>query len=691
MTRCWIFNGLVGAALLIPVELGCLRGLSLPLVCTVTSLLLGLGMLCGAILGMQEAVVMHLGLGPWQAAAVRAVAAVLPLALVSRTLFDGGFASTLAIAPTAPYWMPLGGFVCLMLALRLAHPWVMTSRRRRVAAALLVALLVLLEWANRTLYPSEYRDVHALLVLASVVTSALAVHLGARRLRRVAPARKHSLGMVAAAMVLSTGCALGLRYGLHNEQVRWALATSRTHSRQIARVLRVVGEAASEEEAGRAAAQEGQACQGTASDDPSGACAAPDESCCPPEATNWMQAQAVQALLRQGRTQHLLLLSVDALRADVLAAPDAEREFPHLIGLLRSARHFRRAFAPSAGTDVSLASLLTGNINPFVPVDQTLIEGAAAAGRRTHAVLPHEVLRWAGQTLLTRGLHSFDRVITDPLQQDVGSHTTSSATTDLGLAFLDQHAAELAHRPFWLWLHYFDVHEHDQIEKDDPALHRVLGGRPHGRAQKYRALVKVVDQEIGRLLAALQDRGLWERTMVVLLSDHGESLGEDPRFPDNHGHYVYNALVHVPVAIRLPGVGPAMVDEPISLIDLTPTILSLIGAPPGQAGDGRSLLPYLVDEPPPGAPPRRPIVMNESEQYALLLWPHKLLVRPADRLVELYDLEADFQERHDLSGTHGHKVRELKRLYQRQPRVPMDRSARARQLRELAAQPPPRR
>jgi arylsulfatase A-like enzyme len=125
----------------------------------------------------------------------------------------------------------------------------------------------------------------------------------------------------------------------------------------------------------------------------------------------------------------------------------------------------------------------------------------------------------------------------------------------------------------------------------------------------------------------------------------------------------------------------------VSLIDLMPTLVGMAGGETPRGVDAATLLPMLVGEA-PAALGQRPLVINESEQYAVLQWPHKLLVRPAEHLVELYDLGADFQERHDLSGTQGHRVRELKRLYRHFPKVQMDRSARGRQQRELIAQPP---
>jgi choline-sulfatase len=374
-------------------------------------------------------------------------------------------------------------------------------------------------------------------------------------------------------------------------------------------------------------------------------------------------------VLERTKTMNLLVISVDALRADQLAHDAAGRgEFPHLAGLLDRSVWFEHAFAPAAGTDISLTTFVTGRWNPFQPITTTLPEALAGRGRLTHANLPREVLRYVPETLLTRGLSSFDRIITDSGKRDVGDRITSGETTDKALAFLDRAGGNR----FALWAHYFDVHEHLQLKKP------------------YRELVAIVDAEVGRLLAELERRRLADETIVVLFSDHGESMGEDPRLPDNHGLVVYQALVHVPVAFHIPGV-PARVDPaPVSLVDLAPTVLSLLG----DAGaitpvDGVDLVPELLDAPAELRRRDRALVMNEQDQWGVVVWPLKLLVRPKDDLTELYDLSTDPTEKHDLAASRPDDVKALRARYGEFPAVPMDRTQKGRRWREGQAQPPP--
>jgi arylsulfatase A-like enzyme len=383
---------------------------------------------------------------------------------------------------------------------------------------------------------------------------------------------------------------------------------------------------------------------------------------------------------------NLLVVSVDALRADVLTdTPDHRAELPHLFALRGEARTFSRAVAPAAGTDLSISGLLTGRVDPFVP-DAVPLAAALAAHRPAYAVIPSEVIRYVGEAILTRDLVRWDRLVNDKFERDVGSYTTSRRTTTLGLAHLERHRQERPGQPWLLWLHYFDVHEHDEVDDGDRHVQRLRTTTgPLSRPERYRLLVRLVDEQLGQLRQALVDAGEWDRTVVLLASDHGEGLGEHPRLPDNHGRFLYNALVHVPLWLRVPGVAPRVIDVPVSLLDAYPTVLELFGVSPGPS-DGDSLLPLLVDDAPPSLVDRsRPLPLNESDQFGVVAWPWKLLVRREDNLAELYDLAADFDEATDLAEREPAKVDELLELYAALPAVEIDRTTKGRRARERVA------
>jgi arylsulfatase A-like enzyme len=342
--------------------------------------------------------------------------------------------------------------------------------------------------------------------------------------------------------------------------------------------------------------------------------------------------------------------------------------------------------APAAGTDISLTTFVTGRWNPFQPIPTTLIEAMQATGRTTGATFPREVLRYVPELLLTRGADHVERLVSDGGKRDVGDHVTAGETTDLAIELLD--AAGTA-KPWFVWAHYFDVHEHLQLPAPKRLIDKLTDRGATKVALGYRALLRGIDDEIGRLLDDVERRGLTSRTIIVLFADHGESLGEDPRLPDNHGLVVYAPLTRVPLAIALPGVAARVDLEPVSLVDLAPTLLELVGAPDAMSDlDGVSLVPSLLGAPAELQRHDRALVMNEQEQWGVVEWPWKLMVRPKDNLTELYDLEADPGERHDLAATHPEQVRALRARYGEFPVVPMDRTRAGRKWREAQARRP---
>lgn len=670
------------------------------LVATV-GLLLGLGLAIGLLMLASEVLVARLGLaGPW-AAVPRAAVALLVLIPVGGTLFDGARASTLPGASSAPLWFPASGVLALGLAVAIGQRllagtrWLSPARARIVLATLVVAFVAVTELANRRMYRTEYPDLHLLLIVSAVAGVSVALRIAAGDRLSLRGRRgwviRGGLSALVVALVLIT-----LHAGLGTEADRWVVATRGTHTRHLAAIARTLldrdgdgyatvlgGDDCDDGDARRYPNARDVAGNGL-DEDCDGADAVPIEAPRPHERLAALRdSEAARALRARLEGANLLLISVDALRADIVAdsSPDAH---PTISGLLARSRWFINAVAPSSGTDVSVSSLLTGRIDPFVPIERTLFEALHQEGRATHAVLPSEVLRWAPETLLTRGVDGVDRIVNDRFRENVGNYTTSVETTERALAFLDRTDPV---QPFALWVHYFDVHEHAQVDAADLELRKQREGKGRSKTErKYRALLELVDQQLARVLARLTERGLADRTVIVFFSDHGESLGEDPRLPGNHGLYVYRALTAVPFAIHVPGVSPARIDEPVTLIDLRPTLEDLLGLEPAARNDGRSLFPHLLPEP-AGATlyPDRVLVLNESDQWGVIEWPLKLMVRPRDNLIELYDLAADPDERNNLAGAQPDTVRRLKQRYDQFDRVSFDRSKKGRRWREAQA------
>jgi choline-sulfatase len=132
--------------------------------------------------------------------------------------------------------------------------------------------------------------------------------------------------------------------------------------------------------------------------------------------------------------------------------------------------------------------------------------------------------------------------------------------------------------PFFLWVHLYDPH-YPYIPP--PPYSSIYRNRP------YDGEIAFADAQVGRLLAALKEQGLFDRTLVVIAGDHGEGLGEHGE--KTHGFFIYNSTLHVPLIIEGANLKPRVVQEPVSLVDVMPTILQALAIPVPDSVQGRSL------------------------------------------------------------------------------------------------------
>jgi len=334
--------------------------------------------------------------------------------------------------------------------------------------------------------------------------------------------------------------------------------------------------------------------------------------------------------------RRVLLLTVDTLRADhVSSERHALPTTPFLDGLLAEGQVFARAATPVPRTTPALASLLTGAYphttrvrtlsDPLAEEVVSVAELFRARGYRTLAVVSNHVLR--PQRGLTRGFEVYDYA---------GDARDAEATTRAALA----HLAEVeADEPVFLWVHYIDPHvpyapPPDLARAFDPGYEGRyalrFGGEPGATGPRafpadlskreaiYRnPLPEPVNEHIRRLYAAdvrrtddaiavlfegiRAGRGPWS---TIFTADHGESLGEHQYWWE-HGDYVWNPTVHVPLAFVLPEDDPlhgAAHHAPwVSLVDVMPTLVDLYDLPlPYDLSyevEGRSLAPALAGAP----------------------------------------------------------------------------------------------
>ena len=389
------------------------------------------------------------------------------------------------------------------------------------------------------------------------------------------------------------------------------------------------------------------------------------------------------------RRPPVFLVLVDTLRADHLSVYGYDKPTsPHLDGLAADGVVHTRAFAPAPWTRPSCGALLSSRHPPEIglrglrsrlPTDVPILpqflraEGYATAGIVSSVHISAQYgfdkgwdrldigtsyLRWTGVTRALRRLRLLPRSDTYPRYD-------AAELTDRAIAWLDARPDD--DRPPFLYLHYSDPHEpYAPLSEADrwrefageaaqaltvPPSGPPRSGRRHSPAEadalvaRYDAEIAYFDHHLGRFLAALEARGLYDAALVIVTSDHGEEFAEHGGYA--HAHSLYNELLHVPLVIKYPAgvLAPAgATAEVAGLIDVVPTIRDVLGAAwPAAEFRGRSLLA--------GGGPERLLYADNAEPAlrALTGSRDKLIQRldPNGGVVEerYYALDSDFGER----------------------------------------------
>jgi arylsulfatase A-like enzyme/Tfp pilus assembly protein PilF len=365
------------------------------------------------------------------------------------------------------------------------------------------------------------------------------------------------------------------------------------------------------------------------------------------------------------RRDNVLLITLDTTRADHLGCYGWSRaRTPHFDRLAAEGVRFEHAFASAPITLPSHASILTGLYPPAHGVRnngnfylaerfQTLATLLHGQGYRTAAFVSSFILdRRYG---LARGFDVYDDRIegAQPGVISLGAERRGDRTSHALSLWLESYAAAPS-APFFAWLHLYDPHE---PYRPPPPFRDLFADAPYdGEIAFDDAIVASILDKLGRL-------GLLDHTLIAVVADHGESLGEHGE--ETHSMFVYDAAIRVPLLLWRPGTlpGGTVVQDPVRTIDLAPTLLDLVGAPALPRIDGRSLLP-LVEGRDKGPTPLvyaetylPQFYMNWSPLRAVRSDRFKLIEAPRP---ELYDLAQDPGELHDLHDSRADTARALK-------------------------------
>ena len=359
--------------------------------------------------------------------------------------------------------------------------------------------------------------------------------------------------------------------------------------------------------------------------------------------------RALQVLVSGGPPDelNLMLITLDTFRADRLGAYGSRRGLtPHLDRFAEEGVLFETTQSVAPLTLPAHASLFTGRFPPGHGVHEnaavlgdrsggdTLAEVLARSGFQTGAFVAATVLdRSRG---LNRGFSHYDAVRP---RLDAYGRQHGRRRADQVVARAVQWLDVVAGSRFLAWLHFYDAH----APYESPPPYRDGHGHPYDGAIAY------IDSQIGQLLEVLERRGLLDRTVVVVVGDHGESLGDHGEW--THGLFVYQSVLHVPLMIRapLPALRGRRVSGLTRSVDVMPTVLELLGVRHEERMDGGSLLPLVA-----GARP-------DLDAYAENLYPNlrfgwgtvralrsgrfKVIDTPRP---ELYDLQHDPGEQQNL-------------------------------------------
>ena len=376
---------------------------------------------------------------------------------------------------------------------------------------------------------------------------------------------------------------------------------------------------------------------------------------------------------------NVILITLDTTRADRMGFLGSERGLtPHLDALARQSVVFTRAYSQVPLTTASHATILTGTYPQFHQVNDF---GVALAQDLPYAPYifrgnGYHTAAFVGSLVLdpdTRSAPGFDRGFDT---YDAGFHRRRAGESRYqaierrggevvahALAWLNAHQKG----PLFIWVHLYDAH--DPYDPPEPYKTRYASA-------PYDGEIAYVDSAVGKLLAELRVRGLYDGALIAVMADHGEALGDHGE--TTHGIFLYDETIRVPLLFKLPRERSAgtRIDSRAGLVDVLPTILQAVGIAVPQDVQGESLLPMFKPatlKPTPAGQAgtgtgaktsKAPETSHDRPAYAESDYPHRTFGWSSLRALrtgkylfieaphkELYDQSADPNEEHNLSTT----------------------------------------
>ncbi len=352
----------------------------------------------------------------------------------------------------------------------------------------------------------------------------------------------------------------------------------------------------------------------------------------------------------------IVLVTIDAFAARMLESLGGKGSVvPNLDALAEKSVLFEHCFSQGPSTRLSFPAMFTSQFDtmiertlrgrwPFPLPDGNLMlaEILRKSGYATVSVAPDVYFThgyWKG---ITQG---FDKVDSSPVKSFTsgGRHTAAEVTAAATVAL-----SEPRDDPLFLWVHYYDAHSPHRQPK---------GGKVFGteRIDVYRSELDFVDRHVGELLEAIREHH--PDALVVVAADHGVGFDSPRHDKAGYGHDLSTVVLHVPLLFNAPFLQARRISAPVSTLDITPTLVNLLGLRKSYGFKGHSLVPALAT----GLATRPPLVFSEYyvpeaklrgddplRLVSVRTPRHNLVLDRTTGTVEAYDWTDDYEERENL-------------------------------------------
>ncbi len=386
--------------------------------------------------------------------------------------------------------------------------------------------------------------------------------------------------------------------------------------------------------------------------------------------------------------ENLIIISVDTLRADHLGCYGYPRNTSPIVDeFSRDAIRFSRCYTLTPLTSPAFSTMLT-SLPPFKHGSKrnglsiyehvkTLPGILREYGYLSTAYISNWSLRKKLCGLDREFDHYYEVFSRKRWMGILNVEGEAKYVTQRAIRWLENHSRQR----IFLWVHYSEPHapyiRHKgfRFPADSKTKSVYPVGTDYSKIEKYDSEIAFTDYQIGLLITRIKQLGIYEPSLIVFNGDHGESFGEHHYF--RHGRQLYDSCLHVPLIVKLPHNRYAHTtrNEPVSMLDVSPTILSILGIPVPKFMEGWPLFPRSSQEPIFFETYKGTSLIKKSVKfrlkvapirYAILEGSVKLIYSEKSKKIEMYDLKNDRFEARDIYREGGKKVSKLKSMLLKQ-------------------------